>query len=118
MTRASIKKRNVSFKGMDCTATRACPSCALLCAASRVNPTCGVKPGNDGGWVNATVWRSHLDKDLSVFNDRGISLDRNHAWRPDNRTGLDIELPAVKIALDNVAFDEAFRQRARAVRAQ
>jgi hypothetical protein len=34
------------------------------------------------------------------------------------RTGLDIELPAVKIALDNVAFDEAFRQRARAVRAQ
>src|SRR5215471_20423889 len=32
---------------MDCTATRACPSCAVLCAASRVNPTCGVKPGND-----------------------------------------------------------------------
>src|SRR2546422_9244072 len=32
---------------MDCTATRACPSCAVLSAASRVNPTCGVKPGND-----------------------------------------------------------------------
>src|SRR5258708_28692193 len=31
---------------MDCTATRACPSYAVLCAASRVNPTCGVKPGN------------------------------------------------------------------------
>src|SRR2546421_3506345 len=34
-------------KTMDCTATRACPSCAVLCAASRVNPTCSVKPGND-----------------------------------------------------------------------
>src|SRR5262245_65987200 len=32
---------------MDCTATRACPSCALLSGASRVNPTCGVNPGND-----------------------------------------------------------------------
>src|SRR6516225_7384455 len=32
---------------MDCTATRACPSCAALYAASRVNPTCDVKPGND-----------------------------------------------------------------------
>jgi hypothetical protein len=36
-------------KKMDCTGTRACPSSALLRAASRVNPTCGVKPGNDGG---------------------------------------------------------------------
>src|SRR6516162_6554783 len=60
---------------------------------------------------------SHLDKDLPVFDDRGISLDRNHAWRPDDRAGLDIELPAVKIAFDHVAFDEAFRQRAWAVRA-
>src|SRR6266516_4537056 len=33
---------------MDCTGTRACPSSAILSAASRVNPTCGVKPGNDG----------------------------------------------------------------------
>src|SRR5262249_62006412 len=32
---------------MDCTATRACPSCALVSGASRVNPTCGVNPGND-----------------------------------------------------------------------
>jgi hypothetical protein len=29
---------------MDCTATRACPSCAVLFAASRVNPTCGSSP--------------------------------------------------------------------------
>src|SRR6516164_6535976 len=39
--------KKVFTKWMDCTATRACPSCAVLCAASRVNPTCGVKPGND-----------------------------------------------------------------------
>ena len=74
-------------------------------------------PGNDGGWVNATVWRSHLDEDLSAFDDRGIGLDRNHTRRPDDRAGPDIELPTVKIALDDVAFDEAFLQRARAVRA-
>src|SRR5262249_51799240 len=60
---------------------------------------------------------SHLDEDLSTFDDRGISLDRNHARRPDHLAGADIELPAVKIALDDIVFDEAFRQRARAVRA-
>src|SRR5262249_5634570 len=49
LTRGSIFLRKNAFaKKMDCTATRACPSCAVLCAASRVNPTCGVKPGNDG----------------------------------------------------------------------
>src|SRR5215471_6639508 len=48
MTRASIRfVRSLLRRWMDCTATRACPSCASLCAASRVNPTCGVKPGND-----------------------------------------------------------------------
>ena|SRR5947209_13394022 len=39
--------KKVFTKCMDCTVTRACPSCAVVCAASRVNPTCGVKPGND-----------------------------------------------------------------------
>src|SRR5262249_4087698 len=67
--------------------------------------------------ANANESCSHLDEHLSVFDDRGIGLDRNHARRPDDRTGLDIELPAVKIAFDDIAFDEAFRQRARAVRA-
>src|SRR5262245_20475911 len=36
---------------MDCIATRACPSCAVLCAASRASPTCGVKPGKDSEGV-------------------------------------------------------------------
>src|SRR5262245_904220 len=62
-------------------------------------------------------WPSHLDEDLPAFNDGGISFDRNHARRPNNGAGLDIELPALKITLDNVTVDEAFRQRARAVRA-
>jgi hypothetical protein len=52
---------------------------------------------------------SHLDEDLPVFDDCGISLDWNHAGRPDNRSGLDVELSAMKVALDHVAFDEAFR---------
>src|SRR5262249_25485131 len=60
MTRASIFFARKSLRRwMDCTATRACPSCALLCAASRVNPTCGVKPGNEdlnsaAEWVHAS----------------------------------------------------------------
>src|SRR5262245_27340194 len=42
------------LKTMDCIGTRACPSSVILGAASRVNPTCGVKPGNDpeGGFDN------------------------------------------------------------------
>src|SRR5262244_1704649 len=35
-------------KDVDGMGTRACPSSALLSAASRVNPTCGDKPGHDG----------------------------------------------------------------------
>jgi hypothetical protein len=42
---------------MDCTGTRTCPSSAFLRAASRVNPTCGVKPGNDGGEAVAGILR-------------------------------------------------------------
>src|SRR5262245_49405656 len=39
-----------SFCSMDASRTRACPSSAYqLSAASRVNPTCGVKPGHDEG---------------------------------------------------------------------
>src|SRR5262249_12895100 len=55
LTRGSIFLRKNAFaKKMDCTATRACPSGAVLCAASRVNPTCGVKPGNDGSEIEAS----------------------------------------------------------------
>jgi len=32
---------------VDGTGTRACPSSAMSNAASRVNPTCGDKPGHD-----------------------------------------------------------------------
>src|SRR5260221_14743731 len=40
-----LPRKTFLRSSMDCTATRACPSCAVLSAASRVNPTCGVKPG-------------------------------------------------------------------------
>jgi hypothetical protein len=33
----------------------ACPSSALLSAASRVNPTCGDKPGNDASWSSPAM---------------------------------------------------------------
>jgi hypothetical protein len=35
------------IKDIDGTANLACPICARLIAASRVNPTCGDKPGHD-----------------------------------------------------------------------
>jgi len=47
--RIHLLRKKFLRRAMDYTATRACPSCAPLSAASRVNPTCGVKPGNDGG---------------------------------------------------------------------
>src|SRR5262249_9819509 len=62
-------------------------------------------------------WPSHLDEDLPAFDDRGILLKRHHERRPNTGAVFNIKSPAVKITLDNVTFDEAFRQRARAVRA-
>jgi hypothetical protein len=58
---------------------------------------------------------SDLDEDFPVFDHRPIGFDRNHARRGDDLSGPDIELSVVKIALDDVAFDIAFRQRARPV---
>src|SRR6266403_4177989 len=60
---------------------------------------------------------SHLDEDLAVFDHSGIGPDRDHARRPHHRSGLDVELSAVKVAFDDVAFDEALRQRSGPVRA-
>ena len=54
-------------KKMDCIGTRACPSSALLRAASRVNPTCGVKPGNDGGETVAAILRPFEREPLLVM---------------------------------------------------
>jgi hypothetical protein len=48
--RIHLKKQS-QFSKMDCIGTRACPSSAVSSAASRVNPTCGVKPGNDA-WMD------------------------------------------------------------------
>src|SRR5262249_16402169 len=71
MTRASI-----FCKTMDCIGTRACPSSVILGAASRVNPTCGVKPGNDleGGFDNG-------EARFVAFGRcrRGISVPRSRA---------------------------------------
>src|SRR5262249_39541502 len=52
MTRQSILELK-RFFSMDANVTRACPSYVCLSAASRVNPTCGVKPGHDES--NTTV---------------------------------------------------------------
>src|SRR5262249_61262707 len=60
---------------------------------------------------------STSDEHLPASNGGGIIFHRNHERRHTNGAVFDINLPAVKITLDNVTFDEAFRQRARAVRA-
>ena len=69
-------------KKMDCTGTRGCPSSALLRAASRVNPTCGVKPGNDGGSSHYLARRYKLYAEprpaptcgLVLMNSSSVSL--------------------------------------------
>jgi hypothetical protein len=40
---------------------------------------------------------------MSIFHYRFVSLDGNQAGRADHLAGSYIELPAVEIALDNVA---------------
>src|SRR5215510_15815035 len=87
---------------MDCTATRACPSCAVLCAASRVNPTCGVKPGNDD--LNLAPppargrrqWRrvNQLDCVSKRHDDaveRRVAIDQVHPLRGDEDAAVDLQ---------------------------
>src|SRR5437660_12681114 len=45
---------------MDCDGTRACPRSAEMRAASRVDPTCGVKPGNDASGKTAQTHGRHF----------------------------------------------------------
>src|SRR5689334_10638333 len=51
----------------------------------------------------------------AILHEGLIGLDRHHAWRGHHLAGLDVELPVVEVALDNVALDEAFREQARTV---
>src|SRR5215813_5200101 len=67
---------------MDCIATRACPSCAMLCAASRVNPTCGVKPGNDSG---SLILLFHLQRQAHRLPGGGRALDGDRRLQIDAR---------------------------------
>src|SRR5262249_38068335 len=60
---------------------------------------------------------SQLDEDLPVFDHGGIGPDRDHARPPTHRSGFDVELSAMKIAFDDVAVDEALRQRSGPMRA-
>ena len=55
LTRGSIRFARAFCKEDGLHRTRACPSSALLRAASRVDPTCGVKPGNDRGETVPTI---------------------------------------------------------------
>src|SRR5712671_2532656 len=55
---------------------------------------------------------SQLDDDFSVPDKGSIGLHRNGAGRQHDLAGADVELSLVKIALDNIALDDAFRQRA------
>ena len=48
LIRASIQMQKASCERDGLPGTRACSSSAISSAASRINPTCGVKPGNDG----------------------------------------------------------------------
>src|SRR5262245_7260758 len=59
-------------EGLDGTATRACPSCAYISAASRVNPTCDDKPGHDESIILGAVQiASDRDEKLKSFTSSG-----------------------------------------------
>ena len=47
---------------------------------------------------------------MSIFHYRFVSLDGNQAGRADHLAGSYIELPAVEIALDNVAVQLSLGQ--------
>jgi hypothetical protein len=60
---------------------------------------------------------SHFNDDFSVPDHNWISLHGDKAGRQYNLTRADVELPLMKIALDNVTVDGALRQRSGAVSA-
>ena len=62
--------------------------------------------------------RSGLDVDRVTLDGDRIDLLGNHAGRIHHFAGLDVEPAVVEIALDHLALDVAFRERARPVRAQ
>src|SRR5215510_2654017 len=66
----------------------------------------------------ATLPLLRLDDDPAVLNHSLVSLHRHHAGRRHDLAGLDVELAVVEVALDHVAVDVAFRERAGAVRAE
>src|SRR5262245_48798335 len=49
---------------MDRTATRACPSCAVLSAASRVNPTCGSSPAMTDLLFSPVIYRGGAERPM------------------------------------------------------
>src|SRR5215470_13023725 len=57
-----------SSEDVDGTGTRACPSSEILSAASRVNPTCGDKPGHDAtAWFDVNGTSSNLDAHIAAI---------------------------------------------------
>src|SRR5258708_40037111 len=68
--RIHLLRKTFLRRWMDGTATRACPSCASLSAASRVNPTCGVKPGHDADRPNCLPHRQEIFRLRSAANRR------------------------------------------------
>ena len=87
---------------MDCTRAKACPGSALI-AASRVNPTCSVEPGNDEREVRTTTSSPRKRGSSSFFNWRLIRRGQARltlpGWR-QNLVALDHALQLIDQPLD------------------
>src|SRR5262249_51441341 len=59
-----------------------------------------------------------LDDNAAVLHQCLVGLHRHHTRRRHHLAGLDVELTVMEVALDHVAVDVAFRQRARPVRTE
>jgi hypothetical protein len=91
--------------------SRACPTSALLRAASRVNPTCSVKPGDDklkmlrsrdpshrsnfsNSQAPSPVFFAKRAPGTPVFRPRDaglvVPLDRSRGWSTERRTSLSV----------------------------
>src|SRR6266576_7281240 len=76
LCRASTSCLSSCNKDVDGSGTRACPSSALLTAASRINPTCGDKPRHDGVAKGGRAICRLLDEFVAVeLLDRRRLLD-------------------------------------------
>src|SRR6266852_1847531 len=98
LSRPSTSLIRLVIEDVDATATRTCPSCALLGGASRINPTCADKRGHDESNIT-TVW--YCSATALVFAEQLPHVAEQLGWRcRDARDGVQHLLAADRAHVD------------------